>query len=163
MNGVSETKWLDEQEQRAWRSFQMMTVELAARMHRSLVAATGLSLPDYEVMVYLSEAPDDRLRAFELGAALKWEKSRLSHHLTRMERRGLVCRQQCESDARGQFVQLTAEGRAAIEKAAPHHVDDVRRLMIDHLDTDDLTQIATISERLLEKMSAESNNEVLCD
>lgn len=146
---MAETRWLDEAESRAWRGYQQLSVQLAARLHRSLLRATGLSLSDYEVLVHLSESPEGRLRAFELGAALQWEKSRLSHHLRRMEGRGLVERKACESDARGLWVVLTPAGREAIESAAPHHVDDVRRLMIDHLTPAQLTTMAEVSEKVL--------------
>ena len=149
---ATRAKWLNEQEQRAWRAFLQLAVELNARLNRNLVREAGLSEADYAVLVHLSEAPDNRLRAFQLGRALAWEKSRLSHHLTRMERRGLVSRQECPTDARGAFVVLTDAGRAAIEAAAPRHVADVRRYFIDVLtpaQLDELTKIAdTVVERL---------------
>src|SRR4051812_13899364 len=76
---------------------------------------------------------DGRLRMFELVDNLQWEQSRLSHHVARMQRRGLVAREECTSDKRGAFVVLTDAGRDAIEKAAPGHVDTVRRLVFDGL------------------------------
>lgn len=152
---VSEPRWLGPEETRAWRGYQIMSAQLSARLHRSLVEETGLSLSDYVVLVHLSEAPENTLRPYELGSALTWEKSRLSHHLTRMERRGLICRRECETDARGQLVQLTEAGRTAIESAAPHHVEHVRNLMIDHLTPSELESIAEISEKLLERMSGD--------
>ncbi len=157
---MTATRWLDEEEDRAWRGYQQMSVQLASRLHRRLLRATGLSLSDYEVLVHLSESTDGRLRAFELGKALQWEKSRLSHHLLRMEGRGLVERRTCESDARGLWVVLTPHGRKTIVAAAPHHVDDVRRLMIDHLTTDQLTMLAEISEKVLASLPDDSD---LCD
>lgn len=146
---MNDVEWLNPVEERAWRGYTEMSARLGAHLHRSLTRQTGLSLPDYEVLVHLSESPDDRLRAFQLGAALQWEKSRLSHHLTRMERRGLIERQSCESDARGLFVVLTADGRQAIENAAPHHVNDVRSTLIDMLTTSELETIAEISEKVI--------------
>src|SRR5918992_4130761 len=128
---MEEPRWLDEREARAWRGYTRMQVLLTARLHRNLLRETGLSLSDYEVLVHLSEAPDGRLRSFQLSNALQWEKSRLSHHLTRMERRGLVTRQECSTDGRGAFIVLTPNGRAAIEEAAPAHVADVRDAFID--------------------------------
>jgi len=126
-----------------------MADQVETALHRSLMRATGLSLSDYAVLVHLSEAPQDRLRAFELGTALRWEKSRLSHHLRRMEKRGLVERRSCETDGRGLHVVLTPEGRRAIEEAAPLHVADVRGLLIDHLSRDQLLALAEISEKVL--------------
>lgn len=149
---MRETRWLDEREARAWRAFERMRVVLTARLHRHLLQDAGMSGADYEVLVNLSEAPGGRLRAYELGAAMQWEKSRLSHQLSRMERRGLVQRQDCPTDARGLFVVLTAEGRAAIEGAAPQHVDDVRRYLVDVLTPAQLDSLAEISETVLEAL-----------
>lgn len=146
---MTDPRWLDDLESRAWRGYQQMSTQLEAELHRSLLFEAGLSLSDYEVLVYLSEAPEDRLRAFELGEALRWEKSRLSHHITRMEGRGLVEKRTCESDRRGLFVVLTPQGRQVIEEAAPYHVDHVRRLLIDRLDRGQLETLAEISEKVL--------------
>jgi DNA-binding MarR family transcriptional regulator len=85
------------------------------------------------VLVQLSEAPGGRLRPFQLGQALDWEQSRLSHLLSRMTRRGFVAREGCPGDGRGALVALTAAGRAAIESAAPGHVAAVRTLVFDAL------------------------------
>src|SRR3954447_2250160 len=115
-------KWLTDDEQRAWRGLLQMTSRLDARLNRDLQQTSGLSLADYDVLVLLTEAPDGRLRVFELVGNLQWEQSRLSHHLTRMQRRGLVAREDCTTDRRGAFIVLTDAGRDAIEKAAPGHV-----------------------------------------
>jgi DNA-binding MarR family transcriptional regulator len=154
-------RWLDEREARAWRGYTRMRVQLEARLARELARHSGLSDPDYSVLVNLSEAPEGRLRAFELGRALQWEKSRLSHHLKRMGKRGLVAREDCESDARGSFVVITPAGRAAIEAAAPAHVDDVRRHLIDLLSDDQLDALADISEAVLANLAADP--EVACE
>src|ERR1700721_1986991 len=106
---------------------------LAARLNRQLQADCRPPLPEDEVLVQLSEAPDGELRQFQLGLALNWEQSRLSHLLTRMSRRGFVVRQHCAADRRGAEVVLTAAGRAAIESAAPGHVAAVRRLVFERM------------------------------
>lgn len=147
-----EPRWLDDREMRAWRAYARMQTQLSARLHRSLQRTTGLSLSDYEVLVHLSEAPDGRLRSFQLSAALQWEKSRLSHHLSRMQARGLVSRQECTSDGRGAFVVITPAGRAAIESAAPTHVADVREALIDVLTPAQLDALAEIAETVLERL-----------
>src|ERR687889_736361 len=108
------TFWLTEDEQRQWRAYLRMQAQLNAELNRQLQADSELSLADYEVLVQLTDAPDGRLRPYELQRALEWEQSRLSHHLARMQRRGLVERQECPSDARGAFVTLTGAGRSAI-------------------------------------------------
>jgi DNA-binding MarR family transcriptional regulator len=125
--------WLSASQQRVWRDFLQVERLLAAQLGRDLQASSRLSLQEYEVLVHLSEAPDGRLRPFQLGLAMQWEQSRLSHQLTRMQRRGLVTREDCERDARGAFVVLTPAGRTAIEAAAPAHVAAVRRLVFDRL------------------------------
>lgn len=126
-----------------------MRVRLQAQLDRDLARHSGLSDPDYSVLVHLSEAPDGRLRPYQLSDALQWEKSRLSHQLTRMSRRGLVVREECPTDARGAFVVLTPAGRRAIEAAAPAHVEDVRRYLIDVLEPDQLDALAAIAETVL--------------
>lgn len=128
-------QWLTADEQRAWRAYMPATTLLTARLNRQLQADSGLSLPEYEVLVQLSEAPGGRLRPFQLGLALDWEQSRLSHLLSRMTRRGFVARRDCPGDRRGALVVLTGRGRVAIESAAPGHVAAVRHLVFDQLDS----------------------------
>lgn len=125
--------WLSETEQRAWRTYLRLSSLLPAALNRQLQQDCGLTLPEYEVLVQLSEAPERRLRPFQICEALNWEQSRLSHQLTRMERRGLVSRRDCEADGRGAFVELTAAGADAIAAAAPRHVATVRGLVFDRL------------------------------
>jgi DNA-binding MarR family transcriptional regulator len=151
---MSDARWLTAREERAWRGYTRMQAQLSARLHRNLLRSTGLSLPDYEVLVHLSEAPEGRLRSFQLSAALQWEKSRLSHHLRRMQARDLVTRQECRTDGRGAFVVITPAGRAAIEAAAPAHVADVRGAVIDVLTPAQLDALAEISEAVLRRLSA---------
>ena len=128
-------QWLTADEQRAWRAYLRAGTLLTARLNRQLQADSGLSLPEYEVLVQLSEAPAGKLRPFQLGLALDWEQSRLSHLLSRMARRGFVARQDCPGDRWGAEVVLTGPGRAAIESAAPGHVAAVRRLVFDPMDS----------------------------
>jgi DNA-binding MarR family transcriptional regulator len=128
--------WLTAEEQHTWRTYLRMSALLPARLNRQLQRACGLSLPEYEVLVQLSEAPEHRLRPYQLCEALNWEQSRLSHQLTRMQRRGLVTREECPADGRGAFVILETAGADAIRSAAPGHVATVRQLVFDRL-TDD--------------------------
>lgn len=127
-------KWLTADEQRAWRTYLRMSTLLPAQLNRQLQRDSGLSLPEYEVLVQLSEAAGQRLRPYQLCEALNWEQSRLSHQLTRMERRGLVAREECAADGRGAFVILLADGASALRSAAPGHVAAVRQLIFDRLD-----------------------------
>jgi DNA-binding MarR family transcriptional regulator len=147
-------RWLTEEEQRAWRGLLRMTSQLNARMNRQLLQDYGISLADYDVLVVLSEAPEGRLRVFEVADALSWEQSRVSHQLARMQRRGLIAREGCASDARGAFAVLTEAGRAAIERAAPAHVETVRQLVFDGLTHDQLTALTEITTRVLDRLAA---------
>jgi len=148
------TRWLTEDEQRAWRGLLRMTAQLNARANRQLLQEYGISLPDYEVLVALSEAPEGRLRVFEIADALAWEQSRVSHQLARMQRRGLIAREDCASDARAAFAVLTAAGRAAIERAAPAHVEQVRQLVFDGLSPDQLAALTEITTGVLDRLAA---------
>ena len=145
------SRWLTEEEQRAWRGLLRMTSQLNARANRLLQEEYGISLADYEVLVALSEAPEGQLRVFEVADALAWEQSRVSHQLARMQRRGLITREGCASDARGAFAVLTAAGRAAIERAAPAHVEQVRQLVFDELSHEQVSALTEITTRALDR------------
>jgi DNA-binding MarR family transcriptional regulator len=147
-------RWLTDDEQRAWRGLLRMTAQLNGRMNRQLQDDYGISLADYDVLVVLSEAPAARRRVFELADALAWEQSRVSHQLARMQRRGLVAREECPTDARGAFVVLTETGRAAIERAAPAHVEMVRQLVFDGLSRDQLAALTAVSSSVLDRLQA---------
>src|SRR3954464_5979608 len=110
-----------------------MTSQLQARLNRELQKHSGLSLADYDVLVRLTDAPGGRLRVYELVQDLQWEQSRLSHHVARMQRRGVGARGEGAAARRGAFIPLTAPGPRAIEQAAPAHVETVRRLVFDEL------------------------------
>lgn len=148
------SRWLTEDEQRAWRGLLQMTSQLNARMNRQLQEEYGVSLADYEVLVVLSEAPEGRCRVFEIASMLAWEQSRVSHQLARMQRRGLVAREECPTDARGAFAVLTGTGRAAIERAAPAHVETVRQLIFDGITPGELTALIALTSRVLERLQA---------
>ncbi len=156
-------RWLDDREQAAWRGYLNMHSLLMAQLNRNMLAGSGMSESDYAVLVSLSEAPDSRMRAFELARQMVWEKSRLSHQLTRMERRGLIKRENCPSDARGAFVVLTAAGRAAIEAAAPLHVNDVRQHFFDLLTSDQLEALAGIVGAIVSHIEPTCPSATECD
>jgi DNA-binding MarR family transcriptional regulator len=149
------TRWLSDREQRAWRGFLTAYARVEARLRRSLQQNAGLSDADYAVLVNVSEAPHGRLRIFQLGAALDWEKSRLSHQLRRMEARGLVTREGCDTDRRGAEVVLTRAGRSAIRCAAPQHVEDVRRWFLAPLSRAQLDALTDITETVLAHLDAQ--------
>jgi DNA-binding MarR family transcriptional regulator len=141
---AAEPTWLSPDEQSAWRAYLDMTARLSAVLNRELQVDAGISLPDFAVLVPLSEHVDGSMRARDLALALGWEKSRLSHQLARMQRRGLVERRDCDEDKRAAVVALTAEGRRTIDAAAPVHVAGVRRYLFDHLGPAELAAFGTV-------------------
>jgi DNA-binding MarR family transcriptional regulator len=148
-----EQQRLTDRELRAWRvSIQMMEL-LRTRIEQQLQASSGLSNGEYSVLALLSEAPDGRMRAYELGRATGWEKSRMHHQLTRMCKRGLITRERCGS--RGMDAVITPEGLATLREAAPGHAQEVRRLFIDRLMPDELDRFADIAVTILDNLQAD--------
>jgi DNA-binding MarR family transcriptional regulator len=145
----SDVRWLTAREQHLWRGWLKLNAELASTLQRELQQDAGLSMPDYEVLVHLTDNPGGRVRVTELAGLLQWERSRVSHHIKRMERRGLVERAQCSEDGRGAFIVITPQGRAAIEEAAPGHVMAVRRLMFEALSEEEKVALAAVIDKLL--------------
>jgi DNA-binding MarR family transcriptional regulator len=150
------TDWLDDRQQSSWRRFIAVQRRLPARLGQHLQRDSGLSPADYEILVNLSESPCGRLRAFEIGRATQWEKSRLSHHLSRMTQRGLVERKTCAADTRYADIVLTEAGRAAIEQAAAQHVAHVRRYFIDALTADQLAALDEICDAVLARLDQDT-------
>ncbi|MGW0431580.1 MarR family winged helix-turn-helix transcriptional regulator [Micromonospora sp. NPDC003197] len=151
---MDEPRWLDDAEARAWRGYRRMRRLLDLQLNRDLARESGLSEADYDVLSDLSETTDHRLRLTELAARMLWSKSRLSHHITRMQQRGLVTREECATDARGSVVVLTEAGLHAIETAAPGHVASVRRHLIDLLTAEEVTALGTLSKRVVDHLAS---------
>ncbi|RLP92755.1 MarR family transcriptional regulator [Micromonospora sp. BL4] len=146
-------RWLDEREDRAWRGYRRMRRLLDLELARELTQDAGLSEPDYDVLSDLSETPQGRLRLSELADRMLWSRSRLSHHLSRMQQRGLVTREECADDARGSIVVLTPAGRQAIESAAPGHVAAVRRHLIDLLTPAEIDALGALTHRVVDHLA----------
>ena len=126
-------RWLSADEQAVWRAWLDVSRLVDDKLHKRLVADADLSLPEYDIMVQLSEAEDHRLRMSELADLAVHSRSRLTHTVARMEARGLVRREPCPDDGRGVLCILTDEGFALLEQAAPDHVDAVREAIFDPL------------------------------
>lgn len=139
---------LTDTEQSAWRTFIETSWALHTRLEDELRAATGLSMNDYHVMVVLSEAPEHRLRMGELASRLVFSPSRVTYQINSMVKRGLVRKQSCPEDGRGQEAVLTAEGLAALRGAAPLHLDTVRKAFIDLLDADELAVVHRVFDKV---------------
>ena len=148
-------KWLDSREDRAWRAFRHASHRLSLRLQRHLLRDSGLSDADYEILAVLSEHAAGRMPAQEMSVLLRWEKSRLSHQVRRMQDRGLILREPNPVDARSTMIRLLPAGRRAIEAAAPLHVDAVRRHLIDLFTPDELDTLAALNERILRHLADE--------
>ncbi|WP_433756709.1 MarR family winged helix-turn-helix transcriptional regulator [Nocardia sp. CA-135398] len=148
-------RWLNDDEQETWQAFIRLRQRLDAALSAGL-AQDGLSTADYELLVPLSAAPGGCLRAKELAAEVCWEKSRLSKHLARMAARGLVDRRPAEDDARGILVELTPEGRKLLEKAAPNHVELVRRIFVDPMTPAEARALRSLADKVVGEAESES-------
>ena len=152
---MAKTRWLDEREAHLWRTWLRVNQELPGLLADLINTENGLSAADYSVLVPLSESPDDMLRARDLGREIFWDRSRLSHQVRRMESRGLVIREDCEEDARGAMIRLTAAGRAAIEAAAPGHVAATREYFFDLVSDKEIDVLIKVFERVLANLGCD--------
>jgi DNA-binding MarR family transcriptional regulator len=163
-SSAAEPRWLDAREQSAWRAYLEMNAKLSARLNREMQDESGISIADFSVLVQLSEHVDARMRVLELARALGWEKSRLSHQLTRMQQRGLVERSNCNEDRRGAFVVLTDQGRDAVDAAAPRHVEAVRRYLFDGLTAGQVDALGEVARSVVGRIeSACAGREDVCE
>jgi DNA-binding MarR family transcriptional regulator len=143
--------WLTDDQQQLWRAYLVMSGRLQAALNRQLQHDHGLSLADYDVLVALSELSDCRMGA--LGARLGWEQSRVSHQLARMRTRGLIERSGSADDRRAAVVTLTADGRDALEAAAPGHSELVRSAVFDGMSRTQEDALRRWTATVLEKLS----------
>jgi len=130
---VPMTNWLSHEQQEVWRAWLSATSLLPDQLGRDLQRDSGLTNPDYEILVKLSEATDQKIRMSDLAERTLSSRSRLSHQIDRMEKSGFVVREECPDDRRGSFAVLTAEGKKLLVSAAPAHVESVRRHLVDVL------------------------------
>jgi DNA-binding MarR family transcriptional regulator len=150
---VGEPRWLDAEEQRAWRAWLYSTQLLHDRLDRELMRATGIPHAYYEILVQLSETPDRQMRMSELADRCLSSRSRLSHAVSRLEERGWVRRQECAEDGRGLLAVLTDGGLAALEAAAPIHVEGVRTHLFDQLTSEQVAAMRDLGETLLRHLN----------
>ncbi|WP_288866198.1 MarR family winged helix-turn-helix transcriptional regulator [uncultured Corynebacterium sp.] len=144
--------WLEEDEQDLWRLMIAGFTTVSRTIDERLQAGSEISSSEYAVLVVLSEADERTLRLRDLCAELGWDRSRASHQVTRMAKRGLVTKCKCPGDARGVLVTLTDEGLSRLRDAVSDHVETVRRLVFDHLDDD---RAATLREFLTDVTAAD--------
>ncbi|WP_019815912.1 MarR family winged helix-turn-helix transcriptional regulator, partial [Saccharomonospora saliphila] len=149
---MSEIRWLSAEEQRVWRDFSAAVGMLNAHLEAQLQHEAGMPATYYDVLVALSEADGHVLRMSELALATRSSRSRLSHAVSRMEAQGWIRREVCPTDKRGAFAHLTADGLAAIEAAAPGHVEAVRQGLFDALTDDQVRELGRISASVLARL-----------
>jgi len=145
MEQSAEPRWLNDEEQVAWRAFIDAVRLFTGEIDRELQRDSGLNHAYYQILVALSEAPQSTMRMSELATLTLTSRSRLSHAIARLEEAGWVQRQSCPSDRRGSFAVLTAEGYAVLEMAARGHVEAVRRNLFDVLSACQVQQLGEIS------------------
>lgn len=141
---TQETVWLDQDQQRSWRAYLVGTTLLMDRLDRDLREAHRLSMPEYEILVRLSEADGHRSRMAVLADSVSHSRSRVTHTVARLEAAGLVVRDACRSDGRGVEAVLTEQGMRTLEVAARTHVAGVRRLLVDLVDDADLQAVGRV-------------------
>jgi DNA-binding MarR family transcriptional regulator len=150
---MSEVAAVSADEWDVWNSFYRMRRQLDLALERQLQHDAEISRADYEILLALFESPDRRMRARELGTLVGWEKSRLSHQVTRMEQRGLVERSDCDTDARGTWIGITPAGRRATLGAMRDHATSIRKYFFDVLTDDEKDVLRNVSGRVLEGLS----------
>ena len=151
---------LSSDERRLWLEFVAMRRELDRALAEQLQKDGDLSSADFDILITLFEAPDRRLRAGALAALVGWEKSRVSHQVTRMISRGLLERTECEDDARGSWISMTADGRRAILGVMRGHFTEIRRLFFDVLTPEQLEALGGISRSVLDAIASPVCDEV---
>jgi DNA-binding MarR family transcriptional regulator len=152
---VGTPRWLDDEQQDAWRAFAEATVKLRWALECQLQKDAGLSFIEYHALARLSENPSHTMRMSELAEVANASLSRLSHLITRLERRNLVRREPDPSDGRYTNAILTPTGWELLVASAPAHVAKVRELVIDAMSPDELRHLHTASQRIIERVDAD--------
>jgi DNA-binding MarR family transcriptional regulator len=150
----TETRWLSPTETALWSRFMRVQKQLFAALNRQLQADSGLSLTDWDVLVALTADRSGSQRVSDLAHTLGWERSRLSHHAARMQKRGLLARVECPEDGRAAMYHLTEAGWQASRAAAPKHVETVRRLFLDPLDPGHIAGMTEALQRIIAQLES---------
>ena len=139
---------LDEEELAAWRGMLRAHSELVRTLDADLAREHDLPLSSYEVLLFLNDSADGRMRMSELADSVLLSRSGLTRLVDRLERQGLLKRERCTSDARGLFAEITPEGRRAFAQARQTHLDGVRRLFLERFSRDELRSIGALWEKV---------------
>jgi DNA-binding MarR family transcriptional regulator len=159
---ADETRWLSAAEQADWRAFIAADRLLFEALEQQMQREHGMPVTYYEILVELSEAPGRALRMSQLAAGTTSSRSRLSHAVARLERQGWVRRRDCPTDRRGQVAELTDAGFAALQEAAPGHVETVRTHLLDVLGPDKFEALGEISRAIVEHFGGAQEPEPGC-
>ena len=153
--GPQEPRWLDDEEMDAWLGFNGVMLLLPAALDSQMQRDNGITMFEYLVMAMLSEAPGHTLQLKRLATVVNGSLSRLSHVVTRLEKREWVCRTPLPENGRITMATLTPAGYAKVVASAPSHVRTVRDLVFARLDRDQVRQLAAVSDRLLAPLATE--------
>jgi DNA-binding MarR family transcriptional regulator len=148
VGNYSTAELLDEEELAAWRGMLRAHAELTKELDAELVRKHNLPLSSYEVLLYLADAPDGRMRMAELADSVLLSRSGLTRLVDRLEREGLLKRERCESDARGYFAEITPKGRRLFDAARRTHLDGVRALFLSRFSRDELRAMGALWQKL---------------
>ncbi len=151
---MDEVRWLEDDEQRAWRALAAVLLRLPGALEQQLQRDADISHFEYWVLALLSERPDRMLRLSQLAGQANASLSRLSHVVSRLERRGWVRRERCPDDARANHAVLTDAGMAKVVEAAPGHVGAVRSLVFDALTPDEVATLERVCTTIVERVQA---------
>ncbi|QGN33739.1 MarR family winged helix-turn-helix transcriptional regulator [Microlunatus sp. Gsoil 973] len=160
-DAAAEPRWLSESELQVWRALTLLIARLPSALESQLQRDSGLSFVEYYVLAGLSDAPQRTMRMSQLAMFTYSELSRLSHVMTRLERRGLVRREPDPTDGRCTNAILTDEGYELLVAAAPRHVTTARELVVDALDSDQLQELGRISERIVASIDGRLERETI--
>ena len=152
MTEADEPRWLDSDQQHAWRALLMGMTLLTDRLSEDLEREFGISLTEYEVLVRLSERPERRMRMAQLADAMSYSRSRVTHTVARMQKAGYVARSASLDDGRGVVAQMTDKGYDLLEQAAPGHVESVRRNLVDLVDPADFAALGRVFDRVADHL-----------
>jgi DNA-binding MarR family transcriptional regulator len=148
------TRWLNQDQQKNWRAWISTSILLSNRLSQELSEDNGLTLNDYEILVRLSESDGRAMRMSELANQTLLSRSRLSHQIDRMSKAGLVERAVCDTDRRGQLARMTDLGWEKLVKAAPDHVESVRKHFVDILTDDEFTALGLALRKIADHLES---------
>ena len=149
MAATSSIALLSPRELRAWRGLLRVHARLVKTLDAELVAGHGLGVTSYEVLLYLADAPEGKMRMHEIASSVLLSRSGLTRLVDRLEREQLIERSACASDARGAYAVITPQGRAKLDAARRTHLEGVRRHFLDHLDADEQERVGALWDQVL--------------